>query len=82
MSKNPDNFIEYFWIPSHSGIIGNEMADKITKEASELIQETEIILPFSDYFESYKKDRKLRTSRHIEKENTIKGIFYVQIFYN
>ncbi|OXU19962.1 hypothetical protein TSAR_015103 [Trichomalopsis sarcophagae] len=30
-SHNPDRFIQFIWVPSHMGIIGNEKADELAK---------------------------------------------------
>ena len=48
LKDNPNNIIKFFWINSHSGIDGNEAADRLAKKAT-ISEHTEINkIPFTD----------------------------------
>ena len=40
--------IKFYWIPAHIGIIGNETADKLAKEASRKFSDHTCKIPFTD----------------------------------
>ena len=47
-SKNKDNYIQFYWIPTHIGIEGNEKCDILVKRATEYNAPVPISIPFTD----------------------------------
>ena len=58
------------------------MADKLAKEAANLNIETYTKLPYTDFYESFKKNSKLKTISQIKIDAETKGKLYFQNFYN
>ena len=52
--------LRFVWIPSHHSISGNEMSDKLAKEATKNFQYLNIKLPYSDLFKRFKDKCKNR----------------------
>lgn len=64
------------WIPGHLGIIGNEMADSIAKEASVHGSLSNIPIPVRDYFPILKTKFHHQWSSEWKKSSLIKGHQY------
>ena len=68
--------VELCWIPSHTGIAGNEAADKAAKTATAKHHEG-ILLPYSDWYPSLKEKKlerwKIAWQIRNEKLKTIKN---------
>lgn len=47
--------IQFFWIPSHVGIEGNERADNSAKQATAKAMTNVLKDPFTDVFERFNK---------------------------
>ncbi|XP_024879116.1 uncharacterized protein LOC112459311 [Temnothorax curvispinosus] len=70
------------WIPSHKGILGNELADALAKEASTEEADPTIVVPLSDMMSSIiRKDTWETTQSSIMAEAAYKGAFYFSNFY-
>lgn len=78
---NPNHSIKFIWIPSHSGINGNEKADSLAKSASAKEKNVTVILPYTDYYEEYEKMSQKNTEEIIEKKGLTKGAKYFKNFY-
>lgn len=63
------------------GIVGNEEADKLAKEATEESSSEEIKIPSNDLREEYKRTAFEDTTKEIKLQAEIKGRFYFQHFY-
>ena len=48
--SSSNHSVRLFWIPSHSGILGNEKADSLAKKASSCGSLLNFPLPFSDFY--------------------------------
>ena len=46
--------LNLYWLPSHIGITGNEVADLLAKEATSLAFNDSLLIPFSDYSHNFK----------------------------
>ena len=80
--ENRNIIIKFFWVPSHIGIIGNETADSLAKSATIVPLSEQIDIPFSDYFEIFKKQATISTNQFITNLGLTKGKKYFESFYN
>ncbi|CAK1581898.1 unnamed protein product [Parnassius mnemosyne] len=46
--------IEFLWVPSHSGIVGNEIVDQATRQDHHEDQTQDCKVPFTDYYQHFK----------------------------
>lgn len=76
LSKEMGNKIMLIWIPAHQGIRGNELADKIAKEATEEKESIEIEIPIKDLTKNFKKETWIKTRNTLTYESRYKGIDY------
>lgn len=74
-SVNNSN-IELFWIPSHKDIQGNKEADTLAKIPTETQFNDLILIPFTDFQESFKYKCNLSTKKFIEEQGQVKGNDY------
>ena len=79
-NRNLNTKLKFYWIPSHIGIEGNEIADNLAKRASET-QPNQIKIPWTDIVSRYKKYFDEKTNTLIEQEGNIKGKHYFCHFY-
>ena len=49
------------------GIVGNDLADKLSKGTAELNTETQICLPYTNHYKTLKKDCKSKTNNLVVK---------------
>ena len=82
MKKLPTNFsVSFLWVPSHTGITGNDIADKLAKKATESLPEIER-LPYTDMKGLIKKRINLENYKQIKDLGKYKGITYFELFHN
>ncbi|XP_063994253.1 uncharacterized protein LOC135171555 [Diachasmimorpha longicaudata] len=55
-NNNNQNSIKFEWVPSHTGIEGNEEADRLAREATDLLPNFRLPVPFTDFREYMKKE--------------------------
>lgn len=60
------------WIPSHCGIKGNELANKLDKE-SQRVHDPQLGMPFSDFKELFRKRMFASTTNSLELEFCTEG---------
>ncbi|XP_076287597.1 uncharacterized protein LOC143212571 [Lasioglossum baleicum] len=77
-----DSKIKFYWVPAHSGILGNETADALAKSAANTVAASSIKIPFTDLRESAKSVATQNTYNTIEKEGLFKGVNYFTHFHN
>lgn len=82
VENNPNQTIKFFWIPSHIGINGNETADVNAKLATESEPLDSIQIPFTDYYEYYKKEAKSSTIDFIKEQALNKGKQYFDNYFS
>ncbi|XP_076651245.1 uncharacterized protein LOC143358179 [Halictus rubicundus] len=75
------NFIKFIWIPAHVGIIGNEEADSLAKEATKESPSPDIKVSIADLTRDLKIQARLSTNTLIKKEGLIKGVNYVRFYH-
>ena len=68
--------IKFFWIPSHSGIQGNDTVDALAKAATDSNSADINSVPFSDLFENFKKESVLETNNLTRSLGLTKGVIY------
>ncbi|CAK9801059.1 PiggyBac transposable element-derived protein 4 [Anthophora plagiata] len=73
--------IKFYWIPSHIGIAGNERAGQLAKEASQSGSLNISKIPFTDLYESFRKDMFYNTNSTIKAEGLYKGKTYFKKFF-
>ena len=72
--------IKFFWIPAHVGIVGNENADQLAKDATNMQSENQFI-PYTDLNEKLKIEMMANTRKTIIEQGTSKGKKYFKKYY-
>ncbi|KAK2577811.1 hypothetical protein KPH14_012694 [Odynerus spinipes] len=81
-SNDCNNFIKFYWIPSHSKILGNETADNLAKNATTMCTLDIRRIPFTNFTESFKKRAALHTAKIIKNQGLYKGKFFFRNYYS
>lgn len=79
--KTDNGSIEIFWIPSHCGITGNELADASAKNASNSPPLNPSKIPFTDLRETFKKEMIINTRSFVKDLSITTGIKYFENYY-
>lgn len=77
-STNP---LQFFWVPAHKGILGNEIADSFAKQATCRPPGDDFKVPYSDFKRTWKKMAFENTRISNLEQAAHKGIFYFGNFY-
>ncbi|CAK9813146.1 hypothetical protein ANTPLA_LOCUS7702 [Anthophora plagiata] len=79
--NNAPNSITIAWIPAHRGIIDNEQADRISKEATKQEANRSEKLSVDDLNSTWKNQMWEDTNKHIQTEANLKRTLYFQTYY-
>ena len=82
LKKHPNSKIQFFWLPSHRGIEGNEMADTLAKNGTKKNYPNFSKIPFTDFYEKIQKLTYASTERQLTSQGQIKGKKYFNMSYN
>lgn len=69
------------WIPSHRGLMGNEMADVLAKKGAKEKPESNIDIPIQDSKEEFQEEEWNMTQDILEEEGRYKGKHYFINYY-
>ena len=74
--------IKIFWIPSHSNIESNDIADNLAKEAINSGILSNLLIPYTDLYETIKKTSQKSFQNSLDSQKHIKGVKYFESYYN
>lgn len=80
-NNNGQRFMKFEWVPSHSGVVGNEEADRLAVEATRSPPIFPQLMPFTDFRENFKKESLDGTISICIDEGAFKGVEYFEHFY-
>ncbi|XP_066582758.1 uncharacterized protein [Prorops nasuta] len=81
-NKSKDKEIQIMWIPGHKpGLVGNDIADKVAKEASKLPPDHCCKIPFSDLKGFFRNKTTENTILFINESSKNKGSIYFNRYY-
>ncbi|CAK9798609.1 Retrovirus-related Pol polyprotein from type-1 retrotransposable element R1 (Fragment) [Anthophora plagiata] len=79
--QNTANKIWICWIPSHTGIPGNEIADQIAKKATKIEPDQRWKIPHEDFYSTLKDKMWRETEEEWKQQATTKGKKYFDYYY-
>lgn len=74
-----NKMVEFLWVPSHSGISGNEIVDRAANLEADVDLSSVFKVPFSDYFVIIKKHLKDLWQEYFDIKSIEKGKWYYEI---
>lgn len=80
--SRPEIKIQFYWLPSHRGVEGNEYADNLAKKATNKNFANYVTIPFTDYYEHVNKIANLSTIHKIKEQGLLKGKKYFELYFN
>uniref|UniRef100_A0ABD2WBI3 RNase H type-1 domain-containing protein n=1 Tax=Trichogramma kaykai TaxID=54128 RepID=A0ABD2WBI3_9HYME len=81
-NNNLDKKVSLLWIPSHMGIVGNEVVDAVAKEATKNQPPDPAFIPSSDLSESFALEAKNNSNIKNMVESRERGKQYFEEFYS
>ena len=78
--NNNVNALEFWWIPSHSGIVGNDDVDQLAKEAAHLECDINYKIPYMDFVASFRQEAILSTQLANQNKSLLTGTEYFNIY--
>ncbi|CAK9799235.1 RNA-directed DNA polymerase from mobile element jockey [Anthophora plagiata] len=80
--KAPSPEITIMWVPSHKGILGNELADREAKEAAQTMEIEVHNVPYTDIFPLLKQKIGDKTHRELTRQARFKGGSYFRKYHS
>ncbi|RVE45580.1 hypothetical protein evm_009777 [Chilo suppressalis] len=71
--------VEFLWVPSHSGITGNEIANSLMKGTFDIPVHENASIPFTDFYSAIKGRMYLTWNKYWEETRKVKGAWYANI---
>lgn len=71
--------VEFVWVPSHSGIAGNEVVDHVTRRDHDVDLTESFKVPFTDYYHQFKSSSKRMWKEYWDATTETKGKWYAEL---
>jgi len=69
------------WIPSHIGILGNEIVDSLAKQAASSGRKPKFKIPYTDFYSDSNRSMKVKNLAFLNNEFLTKGIHFRSLFF-